>query len=152
MTNKALKETLYNNCKEFIEKKLQTIENAIKSNQEDLNSETKSSAGDKHETGRAMLQLEMEKSGQQLKEVQEMKLLLERVNMEENSEVIRLGSVVKTNFANYFIAISSGKISFEGEDYYAISPSAPIGKQLLGKKNKEKFMFQGRNFSIESLF
>ncbi|WP_139957137.1 3-oxoacyl-ACP synthase [Flavicella sediminum] len=151
MSSKTLKEVLYRSCKDFVTQKLYTIESTIKSNQEDLNSETKSSAGDKHETGRAMLQLEMEKAGQQLKEVQQMKLLLERVNLEENTALVRLGSVVKTNVANYFMAISSGKISVEGEAYYAISPSSPIGRLLLGKKNKESFLFQGRNFVIESL-
>ena len=68
------------------------------------------SAGDKHETGRAMLQLEMEKAGQQLKEVQEMKLQLERINLASSTEIVHLGSIVKTNTATYFIAISKGEI------------------------------------------
>ena len=55
------KQKLFNACKEFVQDKLSTIEKTIQSNKSALNSETKSSAGDKHETGRAMLQLEMEK-------------------------------------------------------------------------------------------
>ncbi|MFT6755257.1 MAG: hypothetical protein ACJAV9_000739, partial [Urechidicola sp.] len=110
MKNNQLKEALYNYCKEFVNSKLETIEKTIKSNQADLASETKSSAGDKHETGRAMLQLEMEKAGQQLKGVTEMKLVLERIKLQETSGACKMGSIVKTNTINYFLAISAGKI------------------------------------------
>lgn len=59
-----LKETLFKQCVLFVNKRLQTIEEVLSSNQKALQAETKSSAGDKHETGRAMLQLEMEKASQ----------------------------------------------------------------------------------------
>lgn len=59
----SLKEELYELCVDFVDSRLSTIQQTIESNQKALTSETKSSAGDKHETGRAMLQLEMEKAG-----------------------------------------------------------------------------------------
>lgn len=144
------KENLYNQCKEFVNNKLATIENTIKSNQEALASETKSSAGDKHETGRAMLQLEMEKAGQQLQVVSEMKTTLDRINIQESSEVCKLGSVIKTNNINYFIAISAGKLIVESEIFYAISSKSPIGKLLIGKKENEKIVFNEKQFIIDS--
>lgn len=148
----TLKYKLYNHCKSFVNKKLQTIENTIKSNQEALGSETKSSAGDKHETGRAMLQLEMEKAGQQLQVVSIMKKTLDRIDLSEQTEVIRLGSVVKTNTENYFIAISTGKIEIENEVFYAISPSSPIGTLLLGKKLNDSIEFRGKRIDIKIIF
>ncbi|AOW21082.1 3-oxoacyl-ACP synthase [Urechidicola croceus] len=146
-----IKETLYNYCESFVNNKLQTIENTIKSNQEALGSETKSSAGDKHETGRAMLQLEMEKAGQQLQEVNHMMAVLKKVKITEASEIIRLGSVVKTNIADYFIAISAGKIEIENATYYAISPQSPIGKLLIGKEKKEKIIFNNNEYIINDV-
>ena len=139
---------LYNKCKEFVNNKLTTIENTIRSNQQALASETKSSAGDKHETGRAMLQLEMEKAGQQLKVVSEMKTTLDRINTEETSSVCKLGSVVKTENINYFISISAGKLSIENEIYYAISSKSPIGQLLIGKKKEERVFFNGKPFDV----
>lgn len=68
-----IKQELSNQCLEFVENRFQTIQNTINEIQESLLSETKSSAGDKHETGRAMLQLEREKSGNQLAEIQKIK-------------------------------------------------------------------------------
>jgi transcription elongation GreA/GreB family factor len=151
MDNNQLKEILYNYCKEFVNSKLATIERTIKSNQEDLASETKSSAGDKHETGRAMLQLEMEKAGQQLKVVSEMKMILERINIEKNLPVCKLGSVVKTENINYFIAISAGKIIVENEVYYAISPKSPIGHLLIGKRTSDEIIFNGNKFCVNDI-
>jgi transcription elongation GreA/GreB family factor len=151
MDNPQLKQELYNQCKEFVNSKLSTIENTIKSNQEDLASETKSSAGDKHETGRAMLQLEMEKAGQQLKVVSEMKTTLDRINFQENSPVCKLGSVVKTENIYYFIAISVGKLIVNNDVYYAISSKSPIGQLLIGKRTGEEITFNGKQFSVNDI-
>jgi transcription elongation GreA/GreB family factor len=151
MKNNQLKEALYNYCKEFVNSKLETIEKTIKSNQADLASETKSSAGDKHETGRAMLQLEMEKAGQQLKGVTEMKLVLERIKLQETSGACKMGSIVKTNTINYFLAISAGKIVVENEIFYAVSSKSPIGQLLIGKKENEEVSFNGKSFLIDQI-
>jgi len=62
MNSQEIKNILFKKCTAFITDREQTVTQIIKSNQQGLQSETKSSAGDKHETGRAMLQLEMEKA------------------------------------------------------------------------------------------
>jgi len=148
---KHIKKELFEFCSQIVINKLRTIESTIKSNQKALASETKSSAGDKHETGRAMLQLEMEKAGQQLKVVGEMKQQLDRLDMKFSSKNIRLGSVVFTNQANYFIAISAGKIEIENENYFAISSLSPIGKLLLGKEKNDTIDFRGQSIKIENV-
>jgi transcription elongation GreA/GreB family factor len=117
--------------------------NRIENIQESLQSETKSSAGDKHETGRAMLQLEREKAGNQLKDIQLQQEIFSRVNIQTTSEVVCLGSLVKTNVATYFIAISVGKLAIDEIRYFAISPSSPIGQMLLGKAVDDQFSFNG---------
>ena len=77
LSNLETKENLYLQCVHFVEKRFNTIQNTINEIQESLTSETKSSAGDKHETGRAMLQLEREKAGNQLAEIQKIKDFLQ---------------------------------------------------------------------------
>ena len=144
----SIKEQLLSVCQEFVQNKLQIIEQTITSNKQALFSETKSSAGDKHETGRAMLQLEMEKAGQQLKEVQEMQTQLDRVNLESNTENVHLGSIVKTNAATYFISISKGQIKIGENLFFAISSQSPIGKLLLGKKVNEVVEFREQQIKI----
>lgn len=146
----SLKEELYQLCVEFVDGRLNTIQQTIESNQKALTSETKSSAGDKHETGRAMLQLEMEKAGQQLQAVQQMKETLAKINLKE-SEVVSLGSLVDTNLGTYFISISAGQLSLANKMYFAISTSSPIGKLLLGKRVGESLVWNGRKINIHSL-
>ena len=143
-----LKQELYKVCKAFVQNKFETIEQTIQSNKNALNSETKSSAGDKHETGRAMLQLAMEKAGQQLKEVQEMQLQLHKIKLESNTTIVHMGSIVRTNSATYFIAISKGQIKFNNEQYFAISSQSPIGQLLLGKRVNDETVFRNQKIRI----
>ncbi|VAW26726.1 hypothetical protein MNBD_BACTEROID04-420 [hydrothermal vent metagenome] len=130
----AIKEKLYEACLLFVNKKYNTVTTSIESYKKALFSETKSSAGDKHETGRAMLQLEMEKASQQLAVIIKMREALNKITLENSVGIICLGSLIFTNKLNYFLAISAGKIVIENKTYYAISTNSPIGKQLLGKK------------------
>ncbi len=147
----SIKRELYNYCQDYVKDKLKTIEDTIKSSQNALESETKSSAGDKHETGRSMLQLEMEKAGQQLKDVSEMKQQLDRLDMGFVSKNIRLGSVVMTSQANYFIAISAGVIEIDKTVFFAISSDSPIGKLLLGKETNDIIVFREQKIRIETI-
>ena len=129
-----IKEKLFNACVGFVSDKLDTSMSFIKSAANDLQSETKSSAGDKHETGRAMLQLEIEKASQQLNVVIQMRDVLEKISTSKTSTNISLGSIIFTNKTNYYLAISAGKITIENTDYFAVSINSPIGQELLGKK------------------
>lgn len=149
--NNTIKQELYEQCLQFVDDKLKTVERQIKDIQESLSSETKSSAGDKHETGRAMLQLEREKAGQQLAEIENTKMLLSKIGISKSSNIIGLGSAVCTTGANYFLAVSAGVIDAEGKSYFAISPNTPIGLLLKGKRKGDKVVFREAGFEIESV-
>lgn len=143
-----IKQALYNQCFQFIENRLLTVQNTISEIQESLLSETKSSAGDKHETGRAMLQLEREKAGNQLAEIVKVKEALSKISVENTSKSIGLGSVIYTTQANYYIAISAGELKFEDDLFYAISPSTPIGRLLIGKTAGDEVVFRETGFEV----
>ncbi len=146
-----IKKELLKACISFVEKREQTIQKTIVSNQKALVSETKSSAGDKHETGRAMLQLEMEKAGQQLASMMSLKETLQKVDIKNVSQTVCLGSLIVTNRGNYFLAISIGKISIENTSYFVVSAVSPIGKLLLGKQKGAAFVFNGMKFQIQKV-
>jgi sortase (surface protein transpeptidase) len=57
----ALKTRLHSLCVSYVGQRIETAQRAIAIAQASANEETKSSAGDKYETGRAMAQLEIEK-------------------------------------------------------------------------------------------
>ncbi|QRM88646.1 3-oxoacyl-ACP synthase [Lacinutrix sp. WUR7] len=146
-----LKKNLYDTCFQFIENRLLTVQKTINEIQESLTSETKSSAGDKHETGRAMLQLEREKAGNQLSEIVKVKEALSKISVEKTSPTIGLGSVVYTTKANYYIAISAGELTVDKENFYAISPNTPIGKLLFGKGVGDAVLFRDLTFEVKKV-
>ncbi len=146
-----IKEELKQICLNRIQAKIDETYSRISSLQKDLGSETKSSAGDKHETGRAMIQLEMEKESQKLKSFASMRSALDRMDLENQSELVRLGSLVKTSISNYFISASLGVLKAGHESYFAISLQSPIGQLLLGKKEGDSIHFNGREIQINSI-
>ena len=152
MDNLELKKKLFNACLLFIENRYAVIQNTINEIQESLTSETKNTAGDKHETGRAMLQLEREKAGNQLAEILKLKEALYKIDISKISQKVSLGSVVYTSNNNYFIAISSGLLNIDNRSFYAISPNTPIGQLLMGKMAGDEVDFRGKKFKIETVF
>ncbi len=142
---------LFQACNKYLQKRAKTVENTIRSHQNALQSETKSSAGDKHETGRAMLQLEMEKASQQLADIRQMRETLAKVKIATDSEIAHLGSLVYTNKGNYFLSISAGQLQIDQEPYFAISVSSPIGKLLLGKRKNDLLVFHGNSITIKAI-
>jgi transcription elongation GreA/GreB family factor len=129
-----IKEALLKQCFLFVNDKLTIIETMMTESHKALEQESKSSAGDKHETGRAMLHLEMEKASQQLEVANQMKETLQRIHLNSVSEKVKLGSLVTTDQGTYFLSISAGQLEVTGKYYYAVSSSSPIGQLLIGKE------------------
>ena len=119
---------------------------------ESANNETKSSAGDKHETARAMMQLEQEKLGHQLKELQDQKSELEKIDISKPSTQIAKGTLIQSDKGFLFLSIGLGKISVEDKNVFAVSPQSPIGIKLLGKKENDAVEMNGVKYKIEKLF
>ena len=148
MKTQNIKTQLLQLCNQSLETRLQSVLAVIEDIKQSLQSETKSSAGDKHETGRAMLQLEREKAGHQLAEIEKTKQILSKINTELTYKNIGLGSVVYTTTSNYFISISAGEFEVENKTFYAISANTPIGQLLLGKSVGDVINFRNLEFKI----
>ncbi|WP_411894022.1 3-oxoacyl-ACP synthase [Winogradskyella sp. A2] len=144
----SIKQKLYSKCEDALNRRLEVLQQAISDIQNNLQSETKSSVGDKHETGRAMLQLEREKAGQQLADIQKQFELLHKINPETNQTTIALGAVVYTSQSQYFLALSVGEIKIDGQQFFAISPATPIGQLLLSKSKGEAIQFRDQEIKI----
>lgn len=138
-------------CKAHVNSRISRIQKDIDSIQESLASETKSSAGDKHETGRAMLQLEREKLGQQLKDAEKMALILTRISITYKAKTIVLGSWVKTSQSEYFLSVSAGKFDADEGPIYCISGATPIGQLLLGKSIGDVISFNDEKIRIKEI-
>jgi len=152
MEKKFLKSQLYQVCMDFVLQRAATVEEILASNRLALESEIKSSAGDKHETGRAMLQLEMEKASQQMESITHMKEILRKLNINDHPNSAKLGSLIFTSSGNYFLSIGLGIVQIGSDNFYVISSTSPIGALLTGKKKGESVYFNGRTILIEEIY
>jgi len=143
-----LKQQLITTCENYVEDRINRALAGIKDLDEALKMESKSSAGDKYETGRAMINLEFDKLLLQLEQYKSLKKTLAFAVQNQHSGRIGLGSLVKTSAANYFISIPAGEILVENEKFYAIGINSPIAQALLGKKEKYTFEFNGNTNKI----
>ena len=126
-------------------------EEAIREAQLSANEETKSSAGDKYETGRAMAQLEIEKNSLQRAESLKLKQVLDQIEPAGKTLRVQRGSLVHTNQGSFYIAISAGQFIIRNKIYFAISPASPIGQKLIGLGPKGSFIFDSKTFLIETI-
>lgn len=144
-----LRQELLTYCHQWVDEKINTSKQAIDNAQASANEETKSSAGDKYETGRAMAQLEIEKNTSQLVEAQRMKQVLTQISVNQSNDKIGIGSVVKTSIGNFFLSISAGKfMTLEGLEFICLSPASPLGTKLTGLKRGDKIIFNQQHIDV----
>lgn len=148
----SLKKQLYQACLDLITERIENARKALQAAREAGNEETKSSAGDKYETGRAMMQQEQEKFQVQLSQAMELQHALKLLSPDRRCEKAEPGSLVITSQGKYFIAIGAGKVTLNGEIFYAVSAASPVGRLLLGRKPGEEASFQGKIFRITQIF
>lgn len=147
----GIKRELISTCLALVEQRIVNAKQAMKAAQESANTEEKSSAGDKYETGRAMAQIERDKAAQQLNEAMLLKSSLSRVSPNPSGNQVSLGSVVKTDKNHFFIAISMGKQRVAGTDYFVVAPATPIGLIVMGLRLGDQFSFNNQLHTINEI-
>ncbi len=145
------KEVILNYLQTSLDEKINLIEDMIASITVSRNNETKSSAGDKYETGRAMMQFELEKNQIQLNQLLKQKYELLQIKANKIYKTADFGALVITNRGNYFISAGVGKCTIDNQICYAVSLASPIGKFLQGKTIGEKATFNGQYFEITGI-
>ncbi len=148
MDKKSIKQYCLNHLKE----KSDVLVHAINEAQASANSNTKSSAGDKHETSRAMAQLENERLKKQLHQLNKLNEALKAIPIEQHTDSIQLGSIAETSAGSFFISIGLGKIMCNNEEFFVVPLHSPVGKQLANKKEGDSFVFNNNQESILKLY
>jgi len=145
------KNTIRALCAQKIQAQMSALQELLDDVQHASNQETKSTAGDKHDTARAQAQLEVERLGKQLLITEKYYEDVQRLSTEQHDKV-RLGSFVVTEQGNFYVSIGLGKIDCESYSFYAISPASPLGKILIGKSVGDLFvMINGQKNRILKL-
>ncbi len=145
----TLKENTYRHYLHVITDKIQLLQQSLHDLTESAGNETKRTAGDKHETALAMLQIEQENISRQLKETLAQKAVLEKIDPTLHTEQIVRGSLVTTNKGIFFLSIGLGKATIDHQLIIALSPESPLGKAMLHLQTGDTCTFNGTDYLIE---
>lgn len=146
-----IKRKLFYLCQQNIEGKINVIEERLKAIKDSRDNETKSSVGDKYETGRAMMHLEEENMRVQLSLANKIRQELLKINIERKFDSIEPGSLVSTSNGDYFISVGIGPLSLDSKIFYCISIKSPMGNELRNKSVGDEFEFNGKRISVEEI-
>ena len=113
--------------------------------------ETKSTAGDKHETALAMLQIEQANTRGQLQEVLNQQAALEKINPDLSANTVLNGSLIKTNRGYLFMSIALGKAVVDDVSVIALSSQSPLGQKLMGLKAGDAAEINNIAYLVESI-
>lgn len=139
--SETIKARLIAACYEYADQRIATARIAMEQAQAAANEEGKSSAGDKYETGRAMMQIERDKAAEQLADSLKLRQALDALDTDTRSATVRPGSLVISTDQSIFIAIGIGKINIDGKEHLVVGPGSPLGKMLLNKSLNDTFRF-----------
>ena len=146
-----IKQQIHAHYIDTINSKILMLQQTLADLKESGSNETKSTAGDKHETALAMLQIEQANTRGQLQEALEQRSVLITINPDIITKKVLPGSYVKTNKGNFYISVALGKLIIDGETVMAISPQSPLGAKLIGCYIGDTVTINANTFLVESI-
>ena len=147
----TLKQKIFSHYRQVLNEKISSLQLVLSDLKESGANETKSTAGDKHETALAMLQIEQANTRGQLKEVVDQRNLFDRIDPSISSGVIVNGSLIKTNRGWLFLSVAAGKAIVDGNTVIALSPQSPLGQKLMGKREGDGVEVNNTRYVIETV-
>ena len=136
----------------LIKDKTQLLKFELDSINKQKNNLKKSSAGDKFEISRALMQTEYDKIHNQLLILKNQLRAIKSISLSDKKKKVGVGSFIKTNKSFYFISIGLGKQIIDNNAINIISLSSPIGKLLNNKKKGDKIVFNNKEELIENIY
>lgn len=151
MLNSEFKLKVHKACEKVVLEKRKLLSQQLYSARLSANSETKSSAGDKHETGRALAQLEQENLAKQFSFLERLESDLSQLKADQISEKVEKGALVQTDKMTLFFGVALGELKVENKSVFAISTASPIGKIALDKTMGDSFIVNGNTHNISHI-
>lgn len=147
----SFKQKVHRHCIKLLNEKSHTLQQALKELTNSAANETKSTAGDKHETALAMLQIEQENISRRLKTIADQKAAVESIDISSKHIAIGSGSLVKTDKGYLFLSVALGKVIVDNIPVIILSPQSPLGKKLMGLKRNDYTDINGTVYTVETI-
>ena len=136
---------------EIVNEKLLLSKCQITSINQSKSSATKSTAGDKHETCRAMMERELAIAETQKAKAKKQLLDIESMLGASRNETVKNGSLVNTTKGRFLIGVALGKVETDLGLCFAISQASPMGSLLFGKREGDVVELNGMDIQIISV-
>lgn len=149
---KQLKVTLLNHCINLKKNQLQELDNSLSSIKDAVESNDKSSAGDKHETSRENANQTLLIYGAQRKKAMDDLMLLQMIKPDVIHDKVQTGAVVVMNDLVLYIAEMSDRLTIDNVVFNIVPPNGPLLKEINGRGAGHTFTFNNRNYQIISVF
>tara|TARA_R110000868_G_scaffold209084_1_gene458650 strand:- start:249 stop:692 length:444 start_codon:yes stop_codon:yes gene_type:complete len=124
--------------------------NELHSVNEEIGKETKSSAGDKFETSREMMNQEVGRIEERIAHLKKQINSLKNIPLKTVTS-IQNGSLVRTNHGLFFFGIAFGKLNLDEQDLMGLSLNSPLGKLMTKKKEGDELTFMNRKYIIQNV-
>jgi hypothetical protein len=140
---------IVNYCIAQLDIKYHQLHSALTQIQEAIANETKSTAGDKHETAKAILQTEQEKIGKQIQLCQYQKQELVALQAHPSKHInATKGALIETNHGFIFIGGGLGKLVLNKLSFISISVQSPLALKLNGCKIDDSISLNEKTYQI----
>jgi transcription elongation GreA/GreB family factor len=143
-----IKKQLLEQVLKLIDDKISILHSEFNVYKDSAANETKSTAGDKHDTSKSMMQLEQEKMSAQLSDILSQKKVLQTISINTVQKTIGLGSLVYTNNGNFFLSIFSKPIILNQVNFFPVSIQSPIGKELIKSQKGSSIRINNKEYTI----
>ncbi|NRB63058.1 MAG: 3-oxoacyl-ACP synthase [Saprospiraceae bacterium] len=146
------KERIHQELVNQLQTKIIQLKKQLADIEADRNSETKSSAGDKYETSREMMQREANQIETRLLQAQGLLDTLTHLPKSDGNTTVQVGHLLETNRGWLYLSIPFGKIIIHSHSCFALSPSSPIGTKLLGSQVGDQIPHGRITYIIEAIY
>ena len=114
--------------------------------------ETKSTVGDKYETARAMLQIDIANCNKQIQILSNEQIICSQIDINKICNSVSLGCLLETNIGIFFVGVAAKKLIVDSTIINFISTEAPIYKVIKGLKINKNLIFNGNKIMILNIY
>ena len=141
------KQLVHQHVQSLVRERIDSLKANITEVQGAANTDTKSSMGDKYETGRAMAMLEIENLVAQLDQANKQLQTIHEITPVKALTRPEQGAMIKTDQGYYYLSLGIGKLEVDGKDVFLLSAISPLAQVLINSTG-DSIEFRGRIIHI----
>lgn len=147
-----MRDVILKHLLDHVDKDLSEAKARMASLKESLGAESKSSAGDKHETGRAMIHLEQERVQDTVGRLEHMRgILVQRAAQSKAIQRVSPGALVETTGPWVLVGVPLGKVQLPNALVLCVGAEAPLAQQWRGAQPGDQVALGSQKLTIQAI-